>query len=251
MLTCKNVTVTYGKKNLIEDISFTVKKGELVVIIGKNGSGKTTLLRALSSNVRYHGDIRIEDTPAHSLEPSKRAQLFSFMPQILPQPHITLRQLVAFGRQPYTGLSGILSTKDWEIVDEVIALTNLESLKGSYVDKISGGERRKAFFAMMLAQKTPLLIADEPCANLDSEYVKYMLSLLKARREAGDTIVCVLHDINQAFEIADRLLVMDNGQLIFHGTPAQAVEENIPQTLFSLAPMRCIDEDGREAILYH
>ena len=250
MLQYNHLTVTYGKRTILNNISFTVKKGELTVIIGKNGSGKTTLLHALSSLVPYKGEILADAVPLSALTPALRAKMIAVMPQILPQPPITVRRLVAFGRQPFTGFSGVLSANDWEIVDEMLALTGLEALQESFVDKISGGERRKAFFAMMLAQKAPLLLADEPCANLDPEYSKYILSMLKSRKAAGDTILCVLHDINQAFEIADRLLVIDQGHLIFDGTPAQAASKHIPQDLFSLSAVTCCAQDGSTITLY-
>lgn len=250
MITCSNLSVSYGKKNILDHLNFSVKQGELAVIIGRNGSGKTTLFKALSNAVPYKGSILVQGTDVRSIHPSRRARLLSVMPQQLPTPELTVRDLVAFGRHPYTGFSGILSAADWEIVDETIAHLGLSQLSSSHVNQLSGGECRKAFFAMSLAQKAPLLLVDEPCANLDPEHCKYILSLLKARRDVGDTILCILHDVNHAFSIADRILALDCGKLVFDGTPEQAALSRLPETLFSLQRIEGTDEQREKVIVY-
>lgn len=250
MVECKNVSVTLNRRTLLSDVSFMIKTGELTVIIGKNGGGKTTLLRAISGNVPYSGKILLDGNDLAAMKLSQRAKHMAVMPQILPRPPVSVRRLVSFGRQPYTGMSGTLTQDALKIIDRTIKESGLTALADRRIDKLSGGECRKAFFAMMLCQQARLLLADEPTANLDAEYSKHIIAMLRARKQAGDTVITVLHDINQAFETADRLLVIDDGALVFCGTPREAAAARIPQTLFHLQEIFCTDADGKQFILY-
>lgn len=250
MVNCKDLSVSLQGRSLLRDISFQVKQGSLCVILGKNGSGKTTLLRALSGALPYRGSLTVGGRELQSLSPRERARSLALMAQNLPAPAIPLRRLLSFGRQPYCGFSGNLTPADWQVVDRVLADSGLEPLEKRLVSQLSGGQRRKAFFAMLLVQQAPLLLADEPCANLDSEVSKEILALLRGRRDQGDTVLCVLHDLNQALEIADQLLVMDQGQLCFDGSPEAFCEAGLPQTLFGLEALHYVDDQGREGRFY-
>lgn len=250
MVECKNITVTLGRNTIVDNVSFNVNQGEICVILGQNGSGKTTLLRALNHNVPYTGEVNIDGQDIKNLTLKQRAFIMASMPQILPQPPVTVERLVSFGRQPFTGMSGILSAKDKEIVEKVLAENDLKNLAHKRIDKISGGERRKAFFAMMLCQGAKVLLADEPTANLDVQYTKHILNAFAKQKEKNNTIITVLHDINQALEIADRIIVMQKGRNVFDGTPLQACDENIPLKYFNMEKLKCTDKDGKEFFMY-
>ena len=250
MVKCSNLSVKTRNKVLLENISFSVNRGEFCVILGKNGSGKTSLLRTLSGNFKFDGEISINSQSLKTMQAKNRAKQMAIMSQILPQPAISVRNLLAFGRQPYTGLSGTLSQKDWEIVDKTLKDCFLENLADAKVNLLSGGERRKAFFGMMLVQQAPLLLADEPCANLDVEYSRLILSMLKERKNFGDTILCILHDVNDALELADRILLLDCGKLVFNGKPEDFIRQNLAKKYFSLSPCTCIDENGKKNLIY-
>ena len=149
-------------------------------------------------------------------------------------PDISLRKLVSFGRHPYTGPSGRLSESDDNAVTSAIKAVGLSDITDRNINLLSGGEKRLAYFAMMLAQSTPILFCDEPTANLDTEHQKEILSLLSGQRCQGKTVLCVLHDINQAIAIADRILLIDKGELTFDGTPDELVKNRIPEEHFGL-----------------
>lgn len=250
MVECKNVTVKAGKKTIINNISFKADKGNITVIIGMNGSGKTTLLRAISSNIRYSGEIYIDGKALSEIPAKERATLISSMPQSLPNIPVKVQTLVSFGRSPYTGLTGALCDTDKEYIASAIEECDIKKLTEQRVDKLSGGEKRKAFIAMMLAQNTEMLLLDEPLTNLDTPYRRYITELMKQRKAKGNTLICVLHDINLALEIADRIILLDKGKLCFDGTPYEMTENNIPEKHFGLCKCSYTDNNGNKGAIY-
>ncbi len=243
MVECESLTVRINKKILVDQVSFVIPDGKLAVILGKNGSGKTTLLRAINQNIRYDGKVLIDRQDVKKMPLLEKAKVIATMPQSLPQPPVSLRKLVSFGRHPYVGYSGRLSLKDKQIVDELLAEHQLMDIADRRIDQCSGGERRKAFFAMMLCQQSKILLVDEPTANLDVPYVKHMLKALKTCPLQGKSVITILHDINQAIELADIILVMDQGKLIFQGDAEQLIANNIPEKIFQMQKIRCIEDD--------
>ncbi|MBR6513236.1 MAG: ABC transporter ATP-binding protein [Clostridia bacterium] len=231
MIECKNLSV----KGILRDISFKANAAEITVIIGKNGSGKTTLLRCLSNAVGYKGEVFINNKEVKCYGKNELSRLIALMPQSLPLPDVSLRRLVGFGRAPYTGFSGRLSLEDNKIIDSAIQAVGLGNIADRSITLLSGGERRLAYFAMLLCQSTPVIICDEPTANLDTEHQKAILSLLCKQRELGKTVICVLHDINQTVEIADRILLIDSGTLSFYGTELY----DLPVSHFGLTEYDC------------
>lgn len=243
MIECKNVTVKYGKREILHSVTFTAEPSRITVILGKNGSGKSTLLRAAAGLIPYGGSIALDGGEARPMNPAKRARHVSLMPQLLRSPDITVRRLVSYGRSPYTGFTGVLSPADREAVESVMKKTGISALADSHLGRISGGERQKAYFAMLLAQNTPNMLLDEPGAHLDAEYMKSLGDFLREERGGGKTVIAVLHDINRAVELADRMIVMHEGFLIFDGTPREFCDKSIPEDLFGMRRLECRDPD--------
>lgn len=243
MVECEKLTVKVNKKILLDQVSFVIPDGKLAVILGKNGSGKTTLLRAINQNIPYSGKVLVDKLDVKKMPLLEKAKLIATMPQALPQPPVSLRKLVSFGRHPYVGYSGRLSSKDQQIVEALLAEHQLLDIADRRIDLCSGGERRKAFFAMMLCQQSKILLVDEPTANLDVPYAKHLLNALRACPSQGKVVITTLHDINQAIEIADIILVMDKGKLIFHGDAKQLIAANIPEKIFQMTKIHCVDKD--------
>ena len=250
MIECDKLCVRLGGKRIITDLSARFDDGAITVILGKNGSGKTTILKALSGLYGYSGSVRVDGAELKKQKRTEISKKVSVLPQILPQPPVTVATLVGFGRSPYTGFSGIMSPTDLNFVEQAIATTGIETLREKYVDKISGGERRKAFFAMVLAQSSNNVLLDEPCANLDAEYIGTVSELIKRLKSENKAVIAVFHDINMAFELADRLIFIENGKCIFIGTPNEAVEKHIPEKVFSLTPYTLTDAQGNKSIFY-
>lgn len=249
MIELNDVSVGYRGKPILSNISFTVSDGEICALLGHNGCGKSTLLRAVTGSLGYVGSIRIDGLETRRLS-NDRAKLVSLMPQLMARPSISVYELVSFGRQPYTGISGILSKSDRQKIDEAIQKTRLEPLALSRCDRISGGELQRAYLAMVLAQDTPNLLLDEPAAHLDAQYERQISDFLLALRADRRAVLAVLHNINHALAIADRIIVIDSGRLVFNGNRAEFADRQIAETYFGLRRYTCRDDRGNGAEFY-
>ena len=249
MIELNDVSVGYKGKPVLENISFKVNDGEICALLGHNGSGKSTLLRAVMGSLGYTGSIRIDGQETRRLS-NDRAKLISLMPQLMARPSISVYELVSFGRQPYTGISGILSKSDRQKIDAAIQKTRLEPLALSRCDRISGGELQRAYLAMVLAQDTPNLLLDEPAAHLDARYERQISDFLLALKADRRAVLAVLHNINHALSIADRIIVIDTGRLVFNGNRAEFADRQIAETYFGLRRYTCRDDRGNGAEFY-
>ena len=243
MLELHNVGVSIGKKRVLKDVSFSLPGEALTVLVGKNGSGKTTLLSAVNGERAHTGEILLDGAALACLSARERAKRIAFLPQYLRTPAISLEELVFMGRNPYLELGRRPSPEDAESVEEAIASMGLQELRERRVDLLSGGERQKAYLAMILAQKTPLLMLDEPTTYMDPSFTHTMLGHLKClcKREKK-TILVVMHDLNSAIRYADHLAVLEEGGLSFFGTREECLQKGVIEAAFSV---RRFEADGR------
>lgn len=235
-LVFNNVRAAYRRRTVLDKISFSVETGSITAIVGRNGMGKTTLLRCLAGEKSdYAGEILLDGQTIRKLSYAERSVKLSYLPQELPAPQVTVRELVSFGRTPYTPFFGSLSQPDRQKVDWAIRAVGLEELAESLVDTLSGGQRKKAFFAMTLAQDTPLVVLDEPTAHLDAESRFAFLDLLeRLRQETGKTFLVVMHELPEVLQYAQHLVAIDRGNVCFCGTPRAFLEQAIPQRVFGV-----------------
>ena len=250
MIELKDVCVGYSGKKILNSVSFTASDGEITVILGKNGCGKSTLLKAVSGNLKYSGSITLDGCETGKLNPPQRAKMLSAMPQMLRSPGITVSSLVSFGRQPYTGLCGILSKSDRDIVERVIEETGLAHLAEKRLDQISGGELQKSYFAMLIAQDTPNLTLDEPSSHLDAEYLGCMTDFLVSAKNAGKAVFAVFHDINYTLSIADKIVFLNEGGVIFSGSKQDFITSGTVESQLGLRQYVCHDGDGSERTFF-
>lgn len=251
MLECFDLCLTYRKRPILRHVDFTARPHEITVLLGRNGSGKTSLLRCLAGERHpCWGTIRIAGENSRSIPPARRSRLLSLLPQSLPHPPVTVGELAAFGRQPYTPWSGRLSQADYTAITDALTRTGLTGWETRRVDQLSGGERQLAFLTMILVQNTPVVLLDEPTASLDAEYRRIVYRLLRELRDAGKTITVVLHDLTDAVELADQIVVLHHGKAIFHGTPDEFVQSSVPETFFCLRPVFVPPETGDSFIAF-
>lgn len=204
-----------------------VHGGELTCLIGANGVGKSTLLRTLSGfQSKLAGHIYIKGKEMDAYTRRRLAHIVSVVLTARPDvDNLTVYELVALGRNPYTGFWGSLTQEDRLIVDNSIAMTGISHLERRMVHTLSDGERQKMMIAKALAQQTDVIFLDEPTAFLDYPSKVEMMQLLHSLAgKTGKTIFMSTHDVELALQIADRLWLMTGGGKLCMGTPAELAE---------------------------
>lgn len=245
MLEVKNLSAGYGKKSVISDISCTFNKGELTAVIGPNGSGKTTLLKSLCKIIEpKNGKIFSDSRDITEIKKSEYAKQISYLPQGKNVPDMTVFQMVIHGRFPYLSYPRRYSENDRKIAREAIRVLGLENYSGRMLKSLSGGERQKAYIAMLLTQDTPYILLDEPTAYLDISNQFSLMETLNELKENGKGVVCVLHELSLAFRYADKIIVIDNGRIVFSGTPDELYITDTIKNLFNISLSREKTENG-------
>lgn len=213
ILETRNLTVGYAGRIVLRDLDLSLGAGELTVLIGANGSGKSTLLRTLSgAQPALAGEVIVDGRAVKNMRPSELARRMAL---VLTDRRggggLTLSELVAIGRHPYSGFFGRLSADDRRAVADAIAAVGLSHMAQSYVAAMSDGERQKAMIARAIAQDTPLIVLDEPTAFLDVSSRFEVMELLRRQCKAGKTILLSSHDIAPSLEVADRVWAVADG----------------------------------------
>ena len=235
MLKINSLNVTLGKKEILKDINLNIKPHAITAIIGKNGSGKSTLVSAINGTVPYTGQIVFADQDTRLISQREKAKLISVLPQTLTVPHITVEELVKMGRNPYVDIGRRFAPQDTAAVEKAFEFMDMGDKRRDYVDNLSGGERQKAYLAMILAQQTRLLLLDEPATYMDISYERQFMETLKNLQKTNHkTVVVVMHNLSTAVRFADRIAVMDSGRLIFEGTTQECLEKQLIEKTFSV-----------------
>lgn len=242
-LEVRDATFGYDSKTISRDLSVTIPPGSFTVIVGPNACGKSTLLRALSRLIKpARGDVMLDGKAITSYRAKEVAKRLGLLPQTSLAPDgITVADLVSRGRYPHQGFIRQWSEADEQAVAAAMEATGVTNLSPRLVDELSGGQRQRVWVAMVLAQETPLLLLDEPTTFLDIAHQIELLELFTDLHLAGNTLVAVLHDLNQAARYATHLIAMKDGAVIAEGTPDEVVTEALVQEVFGLACRVVVD----------
>ena len=235
MIKMTDINVTLGKNQILKNIDLNIKPHTITAIIGKNGSGKSTLVSAINGTVSYTGQMLFAGQDIRLLPQREKAKLISVLPQVLSTPHITVEELVKMGRNPYVDIGRRFTPQDTQAVSDAMAAMGINDMRHSYIDCISGGERQKVYLAMILAQQTRLLVLDEPATYMDMAYEHQFMETLTALQKAlHKTVVVVMHNLSTAVKYANRIVVMDGGQIVFEGTTQECLEAQIIEKTFGV-----------------
>lgn len=236
----KNLTTGYitsrGRIAIQRDITAQLKKGEFTCLLGPNGAGKTTLLRTLAGFMPpLGGSILIDGVNISLLSPAELSKKIGVVLTEHPSvSSMTVEQLVALGRSPYTGFWGRLADRDRRIVEDALAATGTASLKDRLVDTLSDGERQKVMIAKSLAQETKVIFLDEPTAFLDyPSKADVMRMLRRLAHEDGKTILQSTHDLNMALALADKVWLVDRQFGVRIGTPRELADDGSLERYFA------------------
>ena len=227
----------------LSGVSATLRPGQVTAICGPNGAGKSTLLSCLAGLLEPQaGAVMLDEAALAAMPPRARAQAIGFLPQT---PEIawdvSVETLVSLGRLPWPGSGGS------EAIDRAITAMDLVTLRHRPVSRLSGGERARALMARVLAGEPRWLLADEPLANLDLAHGAALVAQFRAQAARGAGVVLVLHDLAQAMNHADRVLVLQSGALVADGPPAEALGEDIIARVWG-AKARWLGEAGGMAL---
>ncbi|HMB02015.1 MAG TPA: ABC transporter ATP-binding protein [Spirochaetota bacterium] len=220
-LSVKELSFEYKNRKVLENISFSIKKKEIITILGPNGVGKTTLLKCINKILpAAAGSIKIDGLSLEHLKNNTIAQKFSYVPQQAQANRITAFDAILLGRRPY--INWHVSKKDNEIVNAIIKTLHLEKLSLRYIDEMSGGELQKVCIARALVQEPEILLLDEPTSNLDLKNQIEILCLIKhIVKEHNIAGLMTLHDINTAVKYSDKILFLKNGKISTPVTPRE------------------------------
>jgi ABC-type cobalamin/Fe3+-siderophores transport system ATPase subunit len=232
----ENVTTKYDHRVISQNLSIEIPDQSFTVIIGPNACGKSTLLRTLSNLIKPSaGHVLLDGKKISTYKSKEVAKKLGLLPQSSTAPDgITVANLVAHGRYPYQNLIQQWTEADEHAVMTAMELTNTTELANRYVDELSGGQRQRVWVAMVLAQQTPLLLLDEPTTYLDISHQIELLELFTDLNKQGNTLVAVLHDLNQAARYATHLIAMKAGKVIAQGNPSYIVTEELVEEVFDL-----------------
>ena len=249
MLQVENIHFRYSAFSpaVLRGASLELEPGQIGVLLGRNGCGKTTLFKSiLGIHKSAKGEVRLNGENLLKLSRSKRARKVAYVPQDIRFGALTVFDSVLLGRISYFGLKATMD--DYVAVEKILKDMGLESYAQRNVDELSGGERQKIAIARAMAQAPDLMVFDEPTGNLDiaNEHL-IMQEAKKLARDKKMTILCSLHDLNQALELGDRFFLMKDGVVKYAGGP-EILTEDVIYDIFDIR-VKILEVDGRRIVL--
>lgn len=257
-ITLRNLTIGYKSHDedriVASGINDRIEPGVLTCLIGSNGVGKSTLLRTLAAfQQKIDGEIIVGNDEIDTLTAKQKSKLISIVLTDKPDAaNLTVRQLVALGRSPYTNFWGNCSDKDWQVVDNALQMAGSMVEGNRLVGQLSDGERQRVMIAKALAQQTPIILLDEPTAYLDyPSKIDIMTTLRRVCHEMQKTIFLSTHDFELALQIADRLWLMDRVGGIVAGTPRELSDNGSLSRFIDREDIRFDPKEMRVVVLNH
>lgn len=239
MLEARDLTVSYDHRVAVANLTLTLNAGQITAIIGPNGAGKSTLLRTLNAQINQSsGSILLDGQP---LERFNRRSISKRIAVVAQEAElrfpVTVLEFVLGGRFAWATNAGWgwETERDLQVAEAVLRETELSELSGRLMNELSGGERQRALMARALATEAPILLLDEPTANLDLSHQATLLSLVRNRCDLHQaSALVVTHDINLAAQFADNILLMKQGKSVHSGRPEEILKPQILQEVFEV-----------------
>lgn len=233
MLEVRDITVSYGARDVLRDVSLTLDDGKIIALLGANGAGKTTLIRALNGTLPVSkGGILIEGKPFEKFSRREIAQRIAVVAQENETKFpVTVLEFVLAGRYASGGSFGWETERDFKIAEEVLDSCDLGKFGDRLMNELSGGERQRVVLARALATEAKVLLLDEPTANLDLAHQGLMFRLIRERCRSGNySSIVITHDLNLASEFADEVVLLKDGRIYAKGAPPDVLTaENLAE----------------------
>jgi iron complex transport system ATP-binding protein len=226
----EHLTVRRGPATVVNDVTLSITPGELVGLIGPNGAGKTTLMRAALGLLPFDGFASLA-----ALAPRDRSRQAAWLPQDrdIAWP-VSVETLVALGRTPYLAAGRKLSTADKTAIARALTRMDLQALAQRTATELSGGEKARALIARVLAQETPVILADEPVAGLDPAHQIAAMKVFRSLAMENRSVLVSLHDLGLAARYCDRLVLLDHGRIVADGPPRHVLDDARLRAVFAI-----------------
>lgn len=237
ILSAENITFAYREEKVLSGVSLLLPKGTVTGIVGPNGSGKSTLIKIMAGILKPDaGAVTIAGRSVGEMKRRELACQISVVPQeVVFYFPFSVFDFVMMGRHPYQGMTPFETSEDHETVLWALKQTGLEELKDRSVLELSGGEKQRTVLACSLAQKTPVMLLDEPTASLDLRYQVQIHKILDRQvKESGLTVAIVTHDLNLGALYCGRLLMMKGGAIVAEGPPNKVCTREVVADLYGV-----------------
>ncbi|MFJ1584123.1 ABC transporter ATP-binding protein [Streptomyces sp. NPDC088197] len=251
-LAARDLRLGYDQRPVVTGITADIPAGRVTMIVGPNACGKSTLLRGLARLLApTSGEVLLDGQDIHRLPTRQVAARLGILPQTPVAPDgIRVIDLVGRGRYPHQGWFRRWTATDDEAVAEALTATDTLDLAERSVDELSGGQRQRVWIAVALAQRTGVLLLDEPTTYLDLPHQVEVLDLVTdLNRQRGATVVTVLHDLNLACRYGDHLIAMKDGRIAAEGPPSEVVTEDTVRDIFGMECRIVTDEVSRTPLI--
>lgn len=247
----EELTAGYENNPIFENLNASIEYGKITTIIGPNGCGKSTLLKTIGRILKKeHGHVYLQDQDMQKISTkdiAKRLAILAQSPSAPPQ--LKVGELISYGRYPHRKNVNRLTPEDHEMIDWAMEVTQTAEFADRELSQLSGGQRQRVWLAMALAQKTDILLLDEPTTYLDMAHQIEVLKIVqKINKEHGCTIVMVLHEINQAARFSDTILAMKSGEVLANGKPKEIMTAAYLEKIFNIQA-KIVDDDGTPVCL--
>ena len=236
-LETRDLTLAYDERLIVERLNLSLQSGKITTIIGANGCGKSTILRSLARLLKPRaGACLLDGRAIHSLPSREVAKRLAILPQSPSAPEgVSVEALAWFGRYPHQGFMQARSREDAKIVDRALEQTRMTEFRNRPLETLSGGQRQRAWIAMALAQNTAILLLDEPTTYLDLKHQLEVLQLLEElNADSQQTVVMVLHDLNQAARYSHELIAVQAGRVVAQDVPEHVLTLELLRSVFGL-----------------
>lgn len=250
MIELIDVEAGYGKAVKLHSIECRIPTGTIVSVVGPNGSGKSTLLKTMLGLLTMHrGQVYIDGREVSLFKKDHLARKVAFLPQNRNIPIITVERMILHGRFPYLAYPRRYLETDYELVERALNHYGLMELRHRYLQELSGGERQRVYLAMAFVQDSEYYMFDEPTTYLDIAHQFEFLDQIRQFKKWGKTCVVVLHDLVSALKIADQILVLEEGKLVFQGDQNKLLDERVLERVFHVQ-VRCMEDENGEYFIF-
>lgn len=242
LMKCTDIGCKRGKKTVLEGVNLDIKSGEIIALVGPNGAGKSTLLSVLAGDLPYSsGSVEVLGRGLQELSTRELAHRRAVLTQ---SNHVGfeffVEEVIEMGRAPWTRTD--YSAEDEDAIAEAIELMGVEKFLKKLFNQLSGGEKARVSMTRVLAQRTPVIMLDEPTAALDIQYQERLMQVVRQRVCQNVGAVVVLHDLGLAAAYADRMVVLADGKLVAQGTPREVLTADMLSEVYN-TPVHIV-EDG-------